>query len=162
MTVTDNPFMAGVGAATAGSSRGARRPEQIFPTLTDAQIARIAAHGRSRPVEQGEVLVAVGERVGRFYVVRSGRIDVVRPTGEGEELGVSHRSGQFTGDIGVLSGRRGLAGLRAAEAGARSSSWTASIWSSAGAKSCCGIRARARSPTASTSTRRSIPSAYVI
>jgi hypothetical protein len=55
--------------------------------------------------------------VGRFYVVRSGRIDVVRPTGEGEELGVSHRSGQFTGDIGVLSGRRGLAGLRAAEAG---------------------------------------------
>ena len=34
----------------------ANRAEQIFPTLTEAQVARIAAHGRKRSVQRGEVL----------------------------------------------------------------------------------------------------------
>src|SRR5205814_7926172 len=33
------------------------RVEQMFPTLTPAQIARIAAHGRTRAVQSGEVMV---------------------------------------------------------------------------------------------------------
>ena len=32
------------------------RVEQVFPTLTPAQIARLAAHGRPRSVREGEVL----------------------------------------------------------------------------------------------------------
>lgn len=39
----------------------AARVDQIFPTLTPAQIARIAAHGRVRQVQRGEVLLEVGD-----------------------------------------------------------------------------------------------------
>ena len=40
----------------------ASRSEQIFPTLTSAQIARVAKHGRTRTVRSGEVLVERGDR----------------------------------------------------------------------------------------------------
>ena len=33
------------------------RRDHIYPTLTAAQLARIAVHGRRRQVEEGEVLV---------------------------------------------------------------------------------------------------------
>jgi hypothetical protein len=33
----------------------------MFPTLTPAQIARIAAHGRERPIARGEVLIEAGD-----------------------------------------------------------------------------------------------------
>ena len=42
------------------------RPEQIFPTLTPAQIRRIAAHGQRRKVRKGEILVEQGTRPFRF------------------------------------------------------------------------------------------------
>ena len=34
----------------------ASRSEHVFPTLTPAQIARIAAHGRVRAIREGEIL----------------------------------------------------------------------------------------------------------
>ena len=37
------------------------RVEQIFPTLTPAQIRRIAPHGHMRAMQHGEVLVEQGE-----------------------------------------------------------------------------------------------------
>jgi CRP-like cAMP-binding protein len=47
-------------------------PEQMFPTLTPAQLARIAEHGRVRQVHPGEVLVQAGDPVMPFFVVRTG------------------------------------------------------------------------------------------
>ncbi|HVI83322.1 MAG TPA: hypothetical protein VM717_11360 [Chthoniobacterales bacterium] len=44
----------------------AKRPEQIFPTLTEAQVARIAAHGRKRRVKPGKILLDVGDNL-RFF-----------------------------------------------------------------------------------------------
>src|SRR2546422_3154903 len=49
-----------------------QRAEHIYPTLTPAQLARIAAHGRRRQVERGEVLVEAGEQTARFFVVAAG------------------------------------------------------------------------------------------
>src|SRR5258706_10416056 len=43
--------------------------DQAFPTLTEAQIARVAAHGHLRKVERGEVLVKAGARNASFFVV---------------------------------------------------------------------------------------------
>ena len=40
--------------------------ERLFPTLTDAQLARIAARGRRRPVALDEVLVNPGDKAIRF------------------------------------------------------------------------------------------------
>ena len=50
------------------------RADQMFPTLTAAQMARIAVHGRVRQVEPGEVLLQAGEKTARFFVVAAGRI----------------------------------------------------------------------------------------
>jgi len=102
--------------APAAQSSG-QRAEHIYPTLTPAQLARIAAHGRRRQVERGEVLVEAGEQTARLFVVAAGRIDIFRRSERGEELVVSFGPGMFTGEVTMLSGRRGLAQIRAGAAG---------------------------------------------
>ena len=54
--------------------------ERLFPTLTSAQMARIAARGRRRPIARGEVLVEVGDHDVPFFVVVSGEVQALRPT----------------------------------------------------------------------------------
>jgi len=93
------------------------RHDHIYPTLTAAQLARIAVHGRRRQVEEGEVLVEAGEPVARLFVVVAGLIDVVRQSAGKEEVVVSFGPGMFTGEVTMLSGRHGLAQIRAAAAG---------------------------------------------
>jgi thioredoxin reductase (NADPH) len=53
--------------------------EQIFPKLTSVQIRRIAARGRMRTMERGEVLVEQGDSAVPFFVVVSGELEIVRP-----------------------------------------------------------------------------------
>ncbi len=93
------------------------RPDHVFPTLTAAQIARIAAHGRVRPIQQGEVLVEAGDHVVPFFVVKSGEIQIMRISGTSESLIVAHGPGQFTGEANMISGRRSLARARVTQTG---------------------------------------------
>ena len=90
---------------------------EMFPTLTAAQVARIAAHGRTRRVERGEVLVEAGKRTARCFVVTAGQIEIVEASGEAKEIIAVLRPGMFTGELTMLSGRRGLAQIRASESG---------------------------------------------
>jgi len=84
--------------------------EQTFPKLTPAQIRRITERGRMRALERREVLYEQGETAVPFFVVVSGELEVVRPLGTAavETLVTVYRSGQFTGEVGTLSGRRTL------------------------------------------------------
>jgi thioredoxin reductase (NADPH) len=91
--------------------------EQIFPTLTPAQIHRIAAHGHMRTMQRGEVLIEQGDRNIPFFVVVSGEVEIVRPSDTGETLITIHRPGNFTGEVNTLSGRRSLFRARATKAG---------------------------------------------
>jgi thioredoxin reductase (NADPH) len=91
--------------------------EQIFPKLTPAQIRRVAARGQLRAMERGEVLYEQGDSGLPFFVVVSGEIEVVRPSGTVETLVTVHGSGQFTGEVGTLSGRRSLFRVRATKPG---------------------------------------------
>jgi thioredoxin reductase (NADPH) len=93
------------------------RANQIFPTLTSGQIARIAAHGSTRAVRRGEVLVEQGDHAIPFFVVISGELEAVRPTCTTETLITIFRAGQFTGEINTLSGRRSLARIRVRQDG---------------------------------------------
>jgi thioredoxin reductase (NADPH) len=93
------------------------RPDRVFPTLTPAQIARIAPHGRQRAITSGEVLVEVGQQPVPFFVVLSGEIQVLRPSAGTEALIVTQRAGQFTGEGTMLTGRRALTRIRAIESG---------------------------------------------
>ena len=91
--------------------------ERVFPTLTPAQVKRIAVHGQARPIRPGEVLIEAGERVVPFFVVTAGRIEIVRPSGTAETLVAVHGPGQFTGEVNMLSGRPALVRARASESG---------------------------------------------
>jgi thioredoxin reductase (NADPH) len=93
------------------------RAEHVFPTLTPAQIARIAGHGRPRSVEPGEVLVEAGTLAPPFFVVRSGSLEVHRAQGVAAMVVAVHRPGQFTGEVNMLSGRRALVTVIASEPG---------------------------------------------
>jgi thioredoxin reductase (NADPH) len=98
-------------------SANGSRADEVVPTLTAAQIARIAAHGHVRQVQPGEVLVEAGERTARFFVVTAGQIEIVRRSGATEELVALYRPGMFTGEVNLLSGRRGFVQIRAIDAG---------------------------------------------
>ena len=92
-------------------------PEDIFPTLNAAQIARFSAHGKLRDVQRGQVLVEQGDQHVPFLLVISGEMEVVRPTIKGEDAIVVFHAGQFMGDVGMLSDRRSLVRARMREAG---------------------------------------------
>ena len=62
------------------------RKEQIFPKLTPEQIHRIEDRGNMRVVQAGEVLVEQGDSSVPFFVVVSGEIEIVRPSGGVETL----------------------------------------------------------------------------
>jgi CRP-like cAMP-binding protein len=62
------------------------RASETFPTLTAAQIARLEAHGHLRTVAAKEVLIEAGELAARFFVVKTGSLEVVRRTPSGEDL----------------------------------------------------------------------------
>lgn len=87
--------------------------DQIFPTLTPAQIRRIADHGRTRSVRSGEVLVEQGDKDIPIFVVVSGELETVRPFGAHETPITTVPPGQFTGEVNTLSGRRALNRIRA-------------------------------------------------
>jgi thioredoxin reductase (NADPH) len=93
--------------------------EQIFPKLTPMQIRRITARGHTRAIQRGEVLYEQGVTDVPFFVVVSGELEIVRPLGPGavETLVTVYGFGQFTGEVGTLSGRRTLFRLRATKPG---------------------------------------------
>jgi thioredoxin reductase (NADPH) len=91
--------------------------ERVFPTLTPAQVERIAAHGRVRQIRPGEVLVQPGDQIVPFFVVTSGGVEIVRPSSANETLVALYGPGQFTGEVNMLSGRPALLQVRASESG---------------------------------------------
>ena len=93
------------------------RIEQIFPKLTSTQIRRITPHGRTRTTKRGEVLYEQGDIAASFFVVVSGELEILRPSGAVETLVTVHRSGQFTGEVGTLSGRRTMFRVRVTKPG---------------------------------------------
>jgi thioredoxin reductase (NADPH) len=93
------------------------RIEQIFPTLMPAQIRRIVPHGHMRAMQHGEVLIEQGDRNVPFFVVVSGEVEIVRPSGGVETLITIHGAGQFTGEVNMLSGRPAVVRVRATKPG---------------------------------------------
>jgi thioredoxin reductase (NADPH) len=90
-----------------------KRREQMFPVLTDAQMARIGRHATEATFEPGQLLFDEGQYDTPFFVVLDGEVEVVHPVYGGEEPVTVHHRGQFTGEINMLAGRRALARGRA-------------------------------------------------
>jgi thioredoxin reductase (NADPH) len=94
------------------------RPEQLFPTLTDAEIRRVAALGKERAFEAGDVLYEPGDLSVAFFVVIHGELETVRPGDPSDQVVAVIRPGQFTGEMNTILGRRALFRTRATKSGA--------------------------------------------
>ncbi|HEX2341171.1 MAG TPA: FAD-dependent oxidoreductase [Vicinamibacterales bacterium] len=89
----------------------------MFPTLSSAQIARIASRGVIRPITRGEVLIEGGQTNVPFFVLKAGEIEVVRPSGLGDLLVAVLSPAQFTGDISMILGRPAQMRIRVSGSG---------------------------------------------
>ena len=89
----------------------------MFPTLSAAQIARIASHGVIRPITRGEVLIEGGQTNVPFFVREGWRDRGHSPSGLGDLLIAVLRPAQFTGDVSMILGRPAQMRLRVSESG---------------------------------------------
>ncbi|HZJ46283.1 MAG TPA: FAD-dependent oxidoreductase, partial [Pyrinomonadaceae bacterium] len=89
------------------------RDADLWPVLTDAQMARIGAHGRQRKISAGEVLAREGDLATHLFVITAGEVELIRPSEDGPELIAIYTRGKFTGEINMLSGRRGFVTIQA-------------------------------------------------
>src|SRR5262252_5370837 len=90
-------------------------PDEMFPELSQAQQARVLAHGHTRKVTAHEILVEFNQQPTKFFVVVAGKLEIFRVTDNQEEVFAVCQPGMFTGELTVLTGRRGLVRIRAAE-----------------------------------------------
>ena len=93
----------------------ARRP-QMFPTLTAAQIARVARLGKEQVLAEGQLLFDQGQYGVPVHVVLEGAIEIVLPHDGVEDPIVVHEPGQFTGEVNQLAERSTLVRARAKKA----------------------------------------------
>ena len=84
----------------------ARRGDQMFPRLTEEEMARLARLGEPRSFNAGEAVARVGETGHGLLLIQSGEIEVVQGAGDGQRSHiVTHGPGSFQGELAQLSGR---------------------------------------------------------
>ena len=85
-----------------------RRP-QMFPQLSDAEIARIRRFGQVRRFRRGERLFAAGEPGPGMFVVLKGTVVISQRDGLGHVAPIASQGpGQFLAEVSQLSGRHAL------------------------------------------------------
>lgn len=81
------------------------RRHQTFPVLTPAEIARIQRFGQPVGFPRGARLYVAGEASPGLFLVLKGTVAAVQRDGLGTHATITrHAAGQFTGEIGQLSG----------------------------------------------------------
>ena len=82
-----------------------------FPTLSEEELAEIAECPKlvRRRFRDGERLFESGDADVPLFIIVSGAIEIIDETGDSPKTLVVHHRGQFTGEVGWLSGARALA-----------------------------------------------------
>jgi thioredoxin reductase (NADPH) len=80
-------------------------PQGAFPRLTDEQIAALARVGTRRRVEVGDVLYREGEGSCDFFVIVSGKVELVEESEAGAVVVGVHGPGRFLGELGLVTGQ---------------------------------------------------------
>ena len=89
--------------------------EQMFPTLDNAQIARLADFGQQGQAEAGAILYDQGDSAHGIFIVLEGSVEITG-TSRDESAATVLTRGMFTGEVNQLSGRRSLVRCRTREA----------------------------------------------
>jgi thioredoxin reductase (NADPH) len=94
----------------------ATRREQLFPQLTDAEIARISRFGTVRHYARGDRLLTAGEPAPGMFIVLKGTVITSQRDGLGHVAPLWTRGrGHFVAEVGTLSGRHALVDAHAEE-----------------------------------------------
>ena len=94
----------------------ASRRHQMFPQLTDAEIARISRFGTLRRYARGERLFAAGAPGPGMFVVLSGAVAISQRDGLGHVMPIASQGpGHFIAEVSTLSGRHALVDAYAEE-----------------------------------------------
>jgi len=80
--------------------------EIAFPTLTGKQVEQLGGCTGVKISKHaaGDVLIQVGDRNFRFFVIRSGEIEILDQSGDEPTTIAIHGPGEFTGDVSHLTG----------------------------------------------------------
>ena len=92
----------------------ATRGAQMFPRLTDEELARLSRFGEAASYTAGEVIARPGEVGPGLLLVLSGRAEVMQQ-GHPRTHIVTHERGNFMGELAQLSGRPSLVEVTALE-----------------------------------------------
>ena len=91
--------------------------DSLSPELDQAELGVLEAFGTRRATTPGEYLYRAGDSGYDFYVILSGRAEVL-VDGDGQDVVlVTHGPGRFLGELNLLSGTRVFVTVRMAEAG---------------------------------------------
>ncbi|HEY3355532.1 MAG TPA: FAD-dependent oxidoreductase [Polyangia bacterium] len=93
------------------------RRAQLFPRLSDAQVARLARVGTRRVVAAGTTVFEQGDGGVPVYVVLEGELAILYPAAAGEIEITVHQTGGFTGEANILMRRGSLVRARMRTAG---------------------------------------------
>jgi thioredoxin reductase (NADPH) len=89
-----------------------------YPRLSDEQIELLSRRGEKRPVQQGDVLVAEGQRDRDFLIVLSGKVAVIEGYGTPKARTVRvHGQRRFLDELGLLTGQPSFVSMVAQEPG---------------------------------------------
>ncbi len=75
-----------------------------FPTLDEANMRTIAKVAHPQEFRDGDMLFRAGDRDFKFFVIKSGKVEIVDCTGDTPQVVATHGPGAFTGDISHLTG----------------------------------------------------------
>ncbi len=90
-------------------------PDTLFPVLTHEQMERLATVGERRTVDADTILVEPGQQATSFFVLERGEL-VLQQQGPTSTVKLATITpGMFTGELSMLSGRRGLARVAASQ-----------------------------------------------
>ncbi len=90
-----------------------------FPKLDEAQLASLGHCSRTklRAVRNGQILINVGDCNTQFFVIKSGRIEIVDDWGKAPKTIAMLGPGEFTGEVGQLTGNPSMVAMIVREEG---------------------------------------------
>ncbi|HEX6410108.1 MAG TPA: FAD-dependent oxidoreductase [Sphingomicrobium sp.] len=84
----------------------ATRGAQMFPRLSDEELARLSRFGEPRSFRAGDMLAHAGEAGPGLCLILSGQVEIRQPDRASERSHiVTHERGSFMGELAQLSGR---------------------------------------------------------
>ena len=82
--------------------------ETAYPKLTESQIDALEKFTVSKSFQDGEKLFEAGKSYLKFFVVKSGKVEIYENSNDRKKTVIVHEEKEFTGDVNLLSDKPSL------------------------------------------------------